>query len=139
MIRRPPRSTLFPYTTLFRSEFENGESKLKYKDRREKLLNPLTVAICNMNTDNLEVVPIVYKGTDKTVIRSFLDKADKDGWEGLMLNKNTKWKNKRNNGILKVKTFKHADILCTGVSEGQGKYEGTLGLRSEERRVRERV
>src|SRR2546425_5876171 len=24
MIRRPPRSTLFPYTTLFRSEFLNG-------------------------------------------------------------------------------------------------------------------
>src|SRR3712207_8690918 len=24
MIRRPPRSTLFPYTTLFRSEFEVG-------------------------------------------------------------------------------------------------------------------
>src|SRR2546427_3924036 len=23
MIRRPPRSTLFPYTTLFRSKFEN--------------------------------------------------------------------------------------------------------------------
>src|SRR3712207_7951334 len=29
MIRRPPRSTLFPYTTLFRSSFHqhNGESK----------------------------------------------------------------------------------------------------------------
>src|SRR2546430_12795202 len=25
MIRRPPRSTLFPYTTLFRSNFANGE------------------------------------------------------------------------------------------------------------------
>src|SRR5256885_5301660 len=24
MIRRPPRSTLFPYTTLFRSDFERG-------------------------------------------------------------------------------------------------------------------
>src|SRR5687767_15317700 len=24
MIRRPPRSTLFPYTTLFRSEFQEG-------------------------------------------------------------------------------------------------------------------
>src|SRR2546430_8101734 len=24
MIRRPPRSTLFPYTTLFRSNFKNG-------------------------------------------------------------------------------------------------------------------
>src|SRR2546421_9396648 len=26
MIRRPPRSTLFPYTTLFRSNFELGDS-----------------------------------------------------------------------------------------------------------------
>src|SRR2546422_7978935 len=25
MIRRPPRSTLFPYTTLFRSDFEGGD------------------------------------------------------------------------------------------------------------------
>src|SRR3712207_9595235 len=27
MIRRPPRSTLFPYTTLFRSNEERGQSK----------------------------------------------------------------------------------------------------------------
>src|SRR2546430_14942135 len=26
MIRRPPRSTLFPYTTLFRSSFGNGST-----------------------------------------------------------------------------------------------------------------
>src|SRR4051812_49889317 len=26
MIRRPPRSTLFPYTTLFRSEIREGEN-----------------------------------------------------------------------------------------------------------------
>src|SRR5258708_3063389 len=29
MIRRPPRSTLFPYTTLFRSGFKNGKIKNK--------------------------------------------------------------------------------------------------------------
>src|SRR5260370_25506512 len=28
MIRRPPRSTLFPYTTLFRSSFHNGCSTI---------------------------------------------------------------------------------------------------------------
>src|SRR5260221_13274921 len=28
MIRRPPRSTLFPYTTLFRSVLANAESEL---------------------------------------------------------------------------------------------------------------
>src|SRR2546421_8124725 len=29
MIRRPPRSTLFPYTTLFRSERETGKERAK--------------------------------------------------------------------------------------------------------------
>src|SRR5258705_2468142 len=28
MIRRPPRSTLFPYTTLFRSQFDPGSGEL---------------------------------------------------------------------------------------------------------------
>ena len=109
-------------------EFEKGESKLGYKARRETLLNPFTTVISRLGTDNLEVVPIIYEGTDQSVIQPLLDKADADGWEGLMLNKDTKWKNKRNNGILKIKSFHHADILCVNVVEGDGKYQGTLGL-----------
>lgn len=116
------------YEILPVEEFEHGESKLTYRQRRTQLLNPLTVAISRLNTDNLEVVPIIYEGTDKSVIQPLLDKADKDGWEGLMLNKDTKWKNKRNNGILKIKSFKHADVRCTDIIEGDGKYKGTLGL-----------
>lgn len=116
------------YECIPNEEFENGESKLKYKARREQVLNPLTIAISRLQTDNLEVVPIIYEGSDKSVIQPLLDKADKDGWEGLMLNKDTKWKNKRNNGILKVKSFKHADIRCIDIVEGDGKYKGTLGL-----------
>src|SRR2546427_12450186 len=38
MIRRPPRSTLFPYTTLFRSHAANGESEVlplrRFRDAR---------------------------------------------------------------------------------------------------------
>src|SRR3712207_7553119 len=37
MIRRPPRSTLFPYTTLFRSWYESGRGSARRKrtfDRR---------------------------------------------------------------------------------------------------------
>lgn len=116
------------YECIPNEEFENGESKLKYKARREQILNPLTTAISHLNTDNLEVVSIIYEGSDKSVIQPLLDKADKDGWEGLMLNKDTKWKNKRNNGILKVKSFKHADIRCIDIVEGDGKYKETLGL-----------
>src|SRR3712207_7234829 len=38
MIRRPPRSTLFPYTTLFRSALEDYEDEGRepgYQERRE--------------------------------------------------------------------------------------------------------
>lgn len=116
------------YEMFPKEEFLNGESKFTYKQRREKYLNPLTKEISELGLENIEVVPIMYEGTDKSKIQELLNKADSNGWEGLMLNKDTKWKNKRNNGILKVKTFKHADILCTNVLEGDGKYKGTLGL-----------
>src|SRR2546429_7270016 len=33
MIRRPPRSTLFPYTTLFRSHAEAGEDDQRHRER----------------------------------------------------------------------------------------------------------
>src|SRR5256885_9969548 len=35
MIRRPPRSTLFPYTTLFRSEIRNA--RLDHRDPRDRV------------------------------------------------------------------------------------------------------
>src|SRR3712207_8863030 len=36
MIRRPPRSTLFPYTTLFRSAPERDEERAQNDDRRNR-------------------------------------------------------------------------------------------------------
>src|SRR3712207_6973428 len=45
MIRRPPRSTLFPYTTLFRSRPEVGrEGEQRFRLVAERALRPLTVA-----------------------------------------------------------------------------------------------
>src|SRR2546429_5974929 len=43
MIRRPPRSTLFPYTTLFRSRFESAA-------RRGPASNSSTDGICRSNS-----------------------------------------------------------------------------------------
>src|SRR2546427_4364485 len=42
MIRRPPRSTLFPYTTLFRSAIANGthRTEIKRSERREWVTAP---------------------------------------------------------------------------------------------------
>src|SRR2546430_11653180 len=38
MIRRPPRSTLFPYTTLFRSDEQHLHGRLLYAAARERTL-----------------------------------------------------------------------------------------------------
>src|SRR3712207_9339921 len=43
MIRRPPRSTLFPYTTLFRSQGEGAVAPLPGAERGQ--LDPLAVQI----------------------------------------------------------------------------------------------
>src|ERR1041384_5439072 len=37
MIRRPPRSTLFPYTTLFRSHAQLGEGERRQRRRARRL------------------------------------------------------------------------------------------------------
>src|SRR5947209_16940880 len=36
MTRRPPRSTLFPYTTLFRSPLHSGEKRWRTTSRRSR-------------------------------------------------------------------------------------------------------
>src|SRR2546422_2776244 len=41
MIRRPPRSTLFPYTTLFRSLGTSRTNPLKSEENKKKLLSNL--------------------------------------------------------------------------------------------------
>src|SRR2546426_9302294 len=43
MIRRPPRSTLFPYTTLFRSEV--GEPEPVWKRRAVRVLVPVVAVL----------------------------------------------------------------------------------------------
>src|SRR2546430_12565277 len=42
MIRRPPRSTLFPYTTLFRSLKREGLQGVAHEDRRRLVVGPVT-------------------------------------------------------------------------------------------------
>src|SRR5256885_9924115 len=45
MIRRPPRSTLFPYTTLFRSATDTGGSVRLHVDTRERAQGPIDACL----------------------------------------------------------------------------------------------
>ena len=108
------------------NEFWNGKSELTYKERIPKL-NWLKEQIEAEDLQNIEVVPIVYTGTDHEEIWKWLEHAEKNDWEGIMINLDTPYECKRTKNLIKVKEFHSCDIRCIGVEEGSGRNKGTLG------------
>src|SRR5256885_12270344 len=67
MIRRPPRSTLFPYTTLFRSLHLLGNyyrQKGDFARARELLLRALAIREEKLGRDHLDTISIVSSLAD---------------------------------------------------------------------------
>src|SRR2546427_2770993 len=72
MIRRPPRSTLFPYTTLFRS---NGDGKA---DSSERVLNGLASADTHHTANRSEEHTSELQSQSNLVCRLLLEKKKKN-------------------------------------------------------------
>src|SRR3989475_3566244 len=67
MIRRPPRSTLFPYTTLFRSRQHGAEEALRVTARQQQAVAPLgQLALAGAPLPSLmdDAVALVARGLD---------------------------------------------------------------------------
>lgn len=108
------------------NEFWAGKSNDTYSKRR-KALNLLDLQIQDMGCKNVEVVRQLYAGTDHSEIWRWLDIAEENDWEGIMLNLDTPYECKRTKNLIKVKKFFSCDIRCIGVEEGSGRNKGTLG------------
>lgn len=106
-------------------EFD-GKCSTKYKIRRE-WLNKICLHILEMQLKNIEVVPMVYEGTDQSVIPQWLDYAVANDWEGLMLNTSVPYKRARHTGCLKIKRFYTLDLRIVAIEEGQNRLSGTMG------------
>lgn len=76
---------------------------------------------------NIEVVPMVYEGTDVNEIPKWLDYAVEHDWEGLVVNRQVPYRRTRHNGCLKVKRFYTVDLRITAIEEGQNRLAGTMG------------
>lgn len=107
-------------------ELKNGQSNAKYYTRR-KMLNRLSEVIKEKGLNNVEVVTMVYEGTDQSQIMKWLDYAVSHGWEGLMLNKDATYKCKRTTDLIKIKRFYTMDLPIIDIMEGDGRLKGTLG------------
>src|SRR2546422_1974373 len=65
MIRRPPRSTLFPYTTLFRSPFVAGD----FHRHGARVHEPQRAAIGANVPDAIQLVPRAFMTIDRKSTR----------------------------------------------------------------------
>lgn len=114
------------FDILPKEEFLRGKSELRYRDRLE-ILKSMAERIQMLGLGSLEVVDILYSGTDTSMIDTCLQKMVREGKEGLMVNRNCPYFRKRHNGILKVKQFYTVDLEIVDLEEGTGRLSGTLG------------
>ena len=92
-----------------------------YSNRR-KLMDNL-----EFNSPYIYRLPVLYSGTNESMIYSLLDEMVAQDKEGLMLNLDVPYQRKRHNGILKVKRFYTMDLPIIAVEEGDGRLKGTAG------------
>ena len=107
-------------------EFERDACTENYSVRKKRLLN-LKNKIQKNGTQNIEVVQMVYEGTDVNDVYDWLDYAVKHEWEGLVVNRQVPYRRTRHNGCLKVKRFYTVDLRITAIEEGQNRLAGTMG------------
>lgn len=108
-------------------EFWSGKSKLSYLNRKHTYLKQFAENLKNNPTENLELVPIVYEGTDHTQIWKWLDYAEEHDWEGCMVNLDTPYECKRVKTLIKVKKFFDISLRVIDIEEGTGRNKGKLG------------
>jgi len=123
-IKKEIKFVIFDYFP--EDEVLTGKSSATYKIRRN-MLNELRNVIKEKDLQNIEIVTMVYEGTDQSEIMKWLDYAVGKGWEGLMLNKDATYKCKRTTDLIKIKRFYTMDLPITEVLEGDGRLKGTLG------------
>lgn len=112
---------MFPATELM-----DKQSKDKYSHRKQELVN-IKKRIQLNHLDNIDVVEMVYEGTDQSEIDKWLEYAVQNDWEGLMLNKDTVYKCKRTTDLIKIKRFYTMDLKVVDIEEGSGRLSNTLG------------
>lgn len=105
-------------------DFENATPKVEYKYRR-RILDDCAKQMCE--SEYVKVTPVLYEGTDQSVIEMLLSKMVEQDKEGLMVNLDVPYQRTRHRGILKVKRFYTMDLPIIRCEEGSGRLEGTLG------------
>jgi DNA ligase 1 len=109
-----PKFIAFDMLTI--EEFESGVSERTLEARQSELNMIISHSIVNKKEfgDYLSMIQQTLINSFKEVEERLLE-ANKNGWEGLMIRKNTTYKGKRSSDILKVKTMYDAEYSVIDV------------------------
>ena len=104
--------------------FEPSNSNLNYSMRSKNLIK-FNEQFGEVK--HIEFLTPLYQGYDHSQIWKWLDYAEENDWEGIMINLDTPYEFKRTKNLIKVKKFHTCDLFCVGVEEGSGRNKGVLG------------
>lgn len=106
-----PKYMVFDILTI--EDFLKKESKVNF-DLRNEVLNQ---SFKNYTGNKIEVLKQT-KIEDENHFNNLLEEAREKDWEGLILRKNTIYKGKRSNDLLKVKDFFDAEYVVDSIETG---------------------
>lgn len=116
------------FDVLPRKDFVEENSSMSYKERLT-ILGAIKTTIKQLDIKIIDTVPVFYYGIDHSEINKWLQYANNNDMEGIMINRDWPYKFRRTKGLLKVKTFNTIDLEVIGFTQGKpdGKYRDTLG------------
>lgn len=115
------------FDTMSNVEFEQKKCERKYGARRSSLEN-LPEVFKRLGLTNIRIVPFFYRGYNHEKIWEYLDYAEANDMEGVIVNLDTPYEFKRTKNLCKVKKFFDIDLECIRIEQGEkGKYKNTLG------------
>lgn len=106
-------------------DFDALKPQVTYRYRRD-ILNQFAERVADAD-DAVNVLPVLYHGTDQSKIEELLEQMVREDKEGLMINTDVPYRRTRHKGILKVKRFYTMDLPIIRCEEGTGRLSGTLG------------
>lgn len=115
------------FDTMSSEDFESKTSGRKYGSRRS-LLENLPETFKRLGLTNIRIVPFFYRGYNHEKIWEYLDYAEANDMEGVIVNLDDYYQFKRTKSLIKVKKFFDIDLRCIRIEQGEkGKYKNTLG------------
>lgn len=106
--------------------FDNKSDSEKYSERKERL-EAIRRVVNKLEVQDVGVVKVFYSGTDFNKVWEYLDYAEQNDMEGLMLNLDTPYRFGRTKELIKVKKFYTMDLRVIRIEKGTGRNKNRMG------------